>query len=100
MGIDGPSALIGLIGQVPVKVIGNVDIGDSITLSKTDSVGKRAGQYDPSICIAMEEHRGGEIGSVTCLLTRNTGSSTPINEESVANYLLKSFKDSMRLDDF
>ncbi len=102
MGMEGPSALIGLIGQVPVKVIGNVDIGDSITLSKTDSVGKRAGPYDPSICIAMEEHRGGEIGTVTCLLTRNTGSSgsAPIDSKSVADYLLKSFKDSMRLDDF
>jgi len=100
MGMDGPSALIGLVGQVPVKVIGNVDIGDSITLSKTDSVGKRAGEYDPSICIAMEEHRGREIGAITCLLSRNTGSSTPLNEESVANYLLKSFKESMRLNDF
>jgi len=102
IGIEGNSALIGLIGQVPVKVIGNVDIGDSITLSKTDSVGKRAGEYDPSICIAMEEHRGGEIGVVTCLLTRNTGSSggAPVNSKTVADYLLKSFKDTMRLDDF
>jgi len=100
MGMDGPSALIGLVGQVPVKVIGKVDIGDSITLSKTDSVGKRAGTYDQTICIAMEEHRGREIGAITCLLSRNTGSSAPINEKSVANYLLKTFKESMRLDDF
>ena len=102
IGIEGNSALIGLIGQVPVKVIGNVDIGDSITLSKTDSVGKRAGEYDPSICIAMEEHRGGEIGVVTCLLTRNTGSSggAPVNSKTVADYLLKSFKDTMRLGEF
>jgi|GEM_PF-1902381 len=97
-GISGQASLIGLIGQVPVKVIGNVRIGDSITLSKSDAIGKKAGSFDPTICIAMEEHRGNEVGVVTCLLGRNTGS--PVNSASVADYLLQNFRNSMRSEDW
>ena len=94
--IKGQSALVGLIGQVPVKVIGNIEIGDSIALSKRDGVGKRAGMYDQTICLALEPHTGDEVSLIMCLLSRN--SAPPIDANSVADYLLQNFRETMRFD--
>ena len=96
VGLQGNAALIGLLGQVPVKVIGKVKIGDYITLSKKDGVGKRASQYDSTVCLALEPHKGVEIGLITCMLSRNNA-STPVNSKSVADYLMQNFRKTLRL---
>ena len=93
---QGEPVLIGLIGQVPLKVIGDIDIGDHITLAKKDAIGKRATGFDQTVCMALEPHSGSEVGLISCVLSRN--SAPPLNSKSVADYLLQNFRETMRFD--
>lgn len=92
--IEGQPALIGLIGQLPIKVKGQVAIGDAIRLSDTDAVGTAKQGDGPAVCIAMTAHDGGEVGTVTCLLAIHAGAQEHLTfgkeaEEKLAEYTLR-----------
>jgi hypothetical protein len=59
--------LIGLLGQIPTKIKGDIDIGDIIGLSDTDGVGSRLTAPAQSVCTALEPHVGEGIASIICL---------------------------------
>ncbi|MBT4119288.1 MAG: hypothetical protein HOG89_04635 [Candidatus Peribacter sp.] len=63
-------ALIGIIGQIPVKVQGTVNIGDRIGFNNSapDGVGGQVNNGSDAICIAMASHSGNSTGTVNCLL--------------------------------
>lgn len=59
--------LVGLLGQIPTKVTGTVEIGDIIGLSRIDGVGSRLEAPGQSVCTALEPHEGEGISVITCL---------------------------------
>ena len=72
MKFAGHKVLVGLIGQLHVNVTGVVTIGDAITLSEMDGVGKATrNRNDQSICVAMDSAHGEEINTIPCLMSPN-----------------------------
>jgi hypothetical protein len=57
--------LIALAGRVPLKVKGDIAIGDPITISDTDGVGVRAQSGGMIVGRALESHTGDNIDSIT-----------------------------------
>jgi hypothetical protein len=69
-------AIVGLAGQVPVKVTsenGAIAIGDYLTSSSTAGYAMKADAGDPTIGIALESFSGSE-GMIQTLISRNNGS--------------------------
>lgn len=63
--------LLSMVGQVPVRVTGNIQTGDKITISEIDGVGKKANEGDDTLGIAQEAHSGNSIDMISVLITRN-----------------------------
>ncbi|MBI5906929.1 hypothetical protein HY857_02635, partial [Candidatus Saccharibacteria bacterium] len=57
--------LIALAGKVPLKVKGDINIGDPITISDTDGVGVKAQSGGMIVGRALENHTGDNIDSIT-----------------------------------
>lgn len=57
--------LIALSGKVPLKVKGDITIGDPVTISDTDGVGVRAQSGGMIVGRALENHTGDNIDSIT-----------------------------------
>lgn len=62
---------VGLLGQVPVKVTGNIAVGNYITSSNIPGVGMKAEPGASTVAVALEPHEGNEIGKINCLIARN-----------------------------
>ncbi|MEP7103700.1 MAG: kelch repeat-containing protein [Candidatus Dojkabacteria bacterium] len=63
--------LMSMVGQVPVKVKGDISIGDKITASDIEGVGKKAEDGETNIGIAQEPHTGEGISFISVMITRN-----------------------------
>ncbi|MEO6729570.1 MAG: kelch repeat-containing protein, partial [Candidatus Dojkabacteria bacterium] len=63
--------LMSMVGQVPVKVKGNISVGDAITGSDIEGVGRKANYGEANIGIAQDNHSSESIDTIGVLITRN-----------------------------
>lgn len=63
--------LMSMVGQVPVKVRGDINVGDRITASDLPGVGRKAKDGEVNVGIAQESHYGDGVDLISLLITRN-----------------------------
>jgi cytoskeletal protein CcmA (bactofilin family) len=96
LGITPPGyVLVGLIGQVPAFVTGDVRPGDSLTASAIPGVARKANAGESTVGVALESHSGDGIGKVRVLISRRNQSLTV---ETVEDHVLDTIK-AMAIED-
>lgn len=89
LGVTKNGIPIALAGRIPTKVVGDIAVGDYITISDTAGVGRKALAGEPTVGRALQKHTGSATGKIEVLVSRDVrggasvaGSNTTVNNNS------------------